>query len=443
MSSWSRRTLLASVGTTVLAGCLSDGETPGTETATPSPASEDGTATETPTPTTSHPGTTETPSPTTTEPQTPTTSDPGPVPPGTIETRWPMPAADAGRSNFNPAATGPTAEVDELWHVSTETTLFGPVVADGTLFVGGDDGQVRAFDARRGEPRWERSVGDAAGPPHVLDGQVILPTGDAVVALAASDGAERWRADTPARLGRRSASDRVVWLPGLVVASHGVYWFDPETPAVVALEDDGSRKWRTAIERPATTPLLAAAAAVFVPSGTRDNRFWQFDPASGEVLSDQPRGGADFPAERCYRHGTMYAVDGFFGNVRATAVTAAGTGWYQGVPHAGDGAGALAVGAERVFYTSNTPEKPDLFALSRADGTVEWSVAVESAVTGRPTVANEAVLLPTAERLRCFDPQDGTEQWAVDLDVGDTPVIVDDLVYTVGDGTIRALRAPP
>ena len=48
-----------------------------------------------------------------------------------------MPRADAGQSNYTPAASGPTSLVAELWTVETGTDLPTPVVADETLFRSG------------------------------------------------------------------------------------------------------------------------------------------------------------------------------------------------------------------------------------------------------------------------------------------------------------------
>lgn len=449
MSNWSRRTFLVTVGTAAVAGCVtgSDAPTGDTEAETTSGSAPESARSTTPTDTVPPDATasetrteTETETETKTETQSPATPEPPVEPPSTLDSEWPMPRADSGQSNYNPAASGPTSLVDELWTVETETDLSGPVVAGETLFVGGDDGAVRAFDARTGDRRWQRSVGDTAGPPRVFDGRLFVPTEDAVVALSAGDGSESWRTTTPGRPGRQTAPDGVVWHQGIVVAAHGVYWFDNADLAVVGLaRDDGSERWRTAVDDPAESPLFAAEDYVFLSSGTHDNRFWIFHPETGKIRGKEPRGGADFPAEQCYLGGTMYAVDGFFGNVRASVVTGAGPSWYQGVPPAGGGAGHLVGGDQRVYYTSNTTDEPDLFALSRSDGRVEWKVDVEGAVVGRPTVASETVLLPTENGLRCYDPADGAERWATGRDVRD-PAVVDDLLYTTADGVVRAFR---
>ncbi|MCT9095887.1 PQQ-binding-like beta-propeller repeat protein [Haloarchaeobius sp. HME9146] len=396
----SRRSLLASLGSLALAGCVSD-------------SAGDGTTTKPMTAATS---------------EQPTTTG-RPETPDQIASSWPMPAADPGRSNYVPDATGPTEPVAELWRTTASASLSKPVLAEGVLYVGGDDGTVRALDARTGETRWQQSVGSAARTPWLYQGQLFVPTSEAIVVLAAGDGAEQWRVETPD-------------CAAMLVAAHGVYWLSRGPPTVVALAPaDGSERWRTELADPWEPPLLAGEDAVFVSSGTYDTRFWRLAADTGSLLGEDPSSGADFPAEQCYRDGTVFAVEGFFGGVRATSVRDDGNGWRQvDVPPAGGGAGGLSVGAEYVFYTSNY-ETSQVFALSRTDGTVAWTAAVGAALSGRPVVAGEAVLVRTKDGLRCLDPADGTERWTESSIGSDASVVVaDDLLFTTQADTVRALR---
>jgi outer membrane protein assembly factor BamB len=342
-----------------------------------------------------------------------------------------MPAFDPGRSNYSPDAPGPTTRIAELWRTTADAGLSAPVVADGTLFVGGDDGVVRALDARTGDERWRLSVGTSAGAPWLLDGRLYVPTADGIVALDADERTEVWRIDTPDRAD-------------VIVAPSGVYWLSAgEPPAVVAHgRTDGSERWRAEIGEPWSPRLLAGDGTVFLSSGTHDFEFWRFDADSGAVTGDEPRLGNDFPAEQFYQDGTVYAADSFFGGVRATAVDGDGDGWVQNdLEPGGRAAGLLSGGADQLYYTSNGDDGPGLYALSAADGSVAWTVDVEPTITTRPVVAREAILLGTDAGLLCFDPTDGTEQWAAPA-VDGPVVVVDDLVYATGGETVRALRPP-
>lgn len=380
----SRRTLLASVGTLALAGCLAGDRRPARKDT--------------------------------------------PTPPNTFGSEWPVPAADPGLTNYAAGADGPTDRVDDLWQHSSGTTLSHPVFVDETVYVAGVDGTVRALDARFGEERWRQSVGAVADPPWTIDDRLYVPTGDGLVALDRRDGAEVWRVGTPGRAV-------------VTVASHGIYWVDEQIPAVVALDhDDGTERWRTDVSDPWEPTLFASDESVFLSSGPHDFRFWRFTVATGEGREDEPRHGNDFPAEQIYMNGIVYAVDAFFGNVRATAVQPEADGWTAAGPHGGEaGGGLLSGGTERVYYTTNVDDEPNLHAVSTTDGTVEWAQTIDATITGRPVVADETILLPTERQLRCIDVADGRERWR-HSEIGSQCIIVDDVVYTAEGGTVQAFR---
>ncbi|WP_192918454.1 outer membrane protein assembly factor BamB family protein [Salinigranum salinum] len=410
----SRRALLATLGAAALAGCLDDTDVdPETDTDADSPS---GTSTRPPTETASDADQSSTP-----------TGDP--TPPERFESAWPLPAFDPGRSNYSPDAPGPTTRIAELWRTTADAGLSAPVVADETLFVGGDDGGVQALDARTGDERWRLPVGASAGTPWLLDGRLYVPTADAIVALDADERTEAWRIDTPDRAD-------------VLVAPSGVYWLSAgEPPTVVAhARADGSERWRAEIGEPWSPRLLAGDGTVFLSSGTHDFEFWRFDADSGAVIGDEPRLGNDFPAEQFYQDGTVYAADSFFGRVRATVVDGDGDGWVQDdLEPGGRAAWLLSGGTDQLYYTSNWDDGPGLYALSTADGSVAWTVDVEPAITTRPVVAREAILLGTDAGLMCFDPADGNKLWTTPA-VGGSVVVVDDLVYATGGKTVRALR---
>ena len=71
----------------------------------------------------------------------------------------------------------------------------GPTFADGTVYAGGQDGQLHAIDARSGQKRWSFQAG---GPirtrPTVAAADVYFQADDGYLyKLAAASGEERWR----------------------------------------------------------------------------------------------------------------------------------------------------------------------------------------------------------------------------------------------------------
>lgn len=416
---WSRRALLATLGATALAGCTST-DAPDTSTGSESTSSPAETS---PTPTESS---TTTDTETSTETATPR---PDPEPPASIDSAWPMPDGDPGRSRGRTAAKGPVDPIGELWAVTADATLSDPVVVDETLFVGADDGSVRALDARTGTEGWQTGVGAPASTPWILDGTLYVPTADEVVALDAGSGRIQWRTATPSRAG-------------FALAPHGVYWLaDGESAVVVGLRrSDGSERWRTDVERcsRAAPYVFAGSSAVYVSTGPYASVPTTLDDETGR-LREEPTGcGADFAGERFHRDGRIVATDSFFGRVESTPVDD-GEGWDADVS---PGKHLLCGGPDRVYVDVVSRQEAGLYALNADDGSTAWHDDAGWTSRSRPVVAGETLLVNTEEALRCFDPTDGTVRWTMPSDdVGDRIIVADDLVYTTTGETVRAFRS--
>ncbi|MEF8800446.1 MAG: PQQ-binding-like beta-propeller repeat protein [Halolamina sp.] len=410
-----RRALLASLGTAVVAGCISDEAT--------SPQT-DGTATG---------------SPTETEP-TETATPGAPEPPSSIDADWPRPGYDAGNSNRTDAP-GPTDPIAELWSVTADSQLSQPVLAGETLYVGSRDGAVLAIDARTGEERWRQSIGDAAFTPRVVTERLCVPTASAIVALDPAEGSEQWRVETPNRADRVDREGKIVEAT-LLAASHGLYWVageghrNEENPTVVSIAPmDGSEQWRTDIEDPWSRRLFASADAVFVSTNHNAPDPWRLAAATGVVETEPPGSGADFEDEWFSRDGTLYSVGPIFGPVEATPADG-GHDWSTDLF-----GNALSGGVDAVYGDLSDGEQRGLYALAAADGSRRWNVTDVATPVSRSVVAGECVLLRTEEALRCFDPTDGAERWSHPVDnIGGRVVVADDLLYTTRGETVRAFR---
>ena len=415
-SHWSRRALLASVGTAALAGCAGNGGDTSTDSVSP-----------------------------TRQPTAAPASFPEgePDPPDTLDSAWPVPGAEPGRSNYLAGANGPTEPVAELWSRDLPRTVTDPVVAGERLYVGAADA-LHALDARTGDQRWQQSLSGKPGRPWVVDGSVYVPTDGGVVALG-TDGDERWRVDLP------SVVDG-----GLFAASHGVYVLSGRDEQTVVAFDraDGSERWRTAISRPWTGHLFASDASVFVSSGGSGTRPWRLAADTGDLLGDPPTPVTDSPNPRFYREGTVFSRDFLPAAVDARPAPGSDSGheWRERISVGA--LGALSAGPDHLYCVAPAgsvrpkPDEPDdgpgLYALGLTDGSRAWS-ATDMAVStdARPAVTDGTVLVPTADALHCFDPADGARRWAVPGDdIGGTPVVVDDLVYATDWGTVRAFRPP-
>lgn len=418
-SDWSRRAFLASVGAAAFAGCatVEDGSPDRSPTGTPpSTPSWGGNSTE--------------------DERTPTPGDDDPAeprgepsPPERISGEWPMPGHDPGQSNYASGSAGPTEPIAELWSRPIDATPTAPVVVDDTLYVGGSDGAVRAFDARTGERNWRTPVGTPAGTPWAVADRLYVPARGAVVALDPADGAEKWRVDTPTRRA-------------FLAAEHGLYYVPRKEPTVVALDPSGEERWRADVDDPWTSNLFASDERVFVPTDTANPKPWIFDAETGDFAGEnRPEGeGYHFPGERFYLDGTVYAADPFYGSLWAfDARDGYGLRWRAGL---GDpGGDYLAAGADHLY--ANARADGPFFALSTNDGEEVWSRTDVESLSTRPVVAGDALLVRTDGEVRCFDTSDGAERWSRPAgDVGGRIVVVDDLVYATGGDEVRAFRPP-
>ena len=108
---------------------------------------------------------------------------------------WPTYRANRQRSAVTSSVV--TEKPRLLWQLQTPTgaRLTAPVVAGGLVFVGGDDGAVRSYDVRAGDPVWWGYTGGRIFyPPTVAEGRVLVGSGDGrAYAFDARGGRPLWR----------------------------------------------------------------------------------------------------------------------------------------------------------------------------------------------------------------------------------------------------------
>jgi outer membrane protein assembly factor BamB len=96
--------------------------------------------------------------------------------------------------------TGPRRLDKVRWTFSTGAAVVSsPAVANGVVYVGSDDKNLYAIDARRGEKKWAFATGGLVrSSPAVAAGTVFFGSYDGVFyALDAADGKVRWKIELP------------------------------------------------------------------------------------------------------------------------------------------------------------------------------------------------------------------------------------------------------
>jgi len=249
---------------------------------------------------------------------------------------------------------------------------------DETVFVGTRDDDVArsgeaiyALAAEDGHERWRVESGDALATGHAVRGETLLVRTPARVrALDVTTGAERWRVDSPT----------VMYGPAVDSRGERAFVGYDGTVRAVGLAD-GRERWRRDVDFTISgvlTPRAAASTTVFVAD--RAGRLLALSPLDGgtrwtlSVDTDAFRPHVARTSERLFVGGPgVYALDPVSGE-RAWSFTPAAV---DVDVHASTTVFA-AVGHDRIH------------ALDPADGTDRWQFAPESLLAGPATAGDLA-----------------------------------------------------
>jgi outer membrane protein assembly factor BamB len=133
-----------------------------------------------------------------------------------------------------------------LWQVNTGITVSGGVGGDDQIFVlGGDKGDVMAYDAT-GKLLWKSKVSsEVLSVPQVADGVVVVRSGDSrITGLNAADGKSLWSYEraTPSLVVRSFAS---------VTLQRGIAYAGFAAGKIVALDiKSGGVVWENSVSQP-------------------------------------------------------------------------------------------------------------------------------------------------------------------------------------------------
>jgi len=271
-----------------------------------------------------------------------------------------------------------TSDGSQEWSFDTGSPVrSSPAVHNGTLYVGSDDGNVYALDVEDGSERWRYSTGgNVRSSPAIANGTVYVGSDDnTVYALDPADGSEVWTYSTAGQVRSSPA------------AIDGTVYIGSDDATVYALDaGDGSEVWTYGATAAVTHPPTVASDLVVVGAGPV---VAALDPADGtEVWT--------------FVLGT-------------------------------DVGGAVAIVDGTVYVPAQSGGEPGgLYAVAAGSGQLEWDHRDSGGVSAAPAVLGGQVVAAWSDgTVRGHDVGDGSELWSYDTGAGSVPTSP-----AVRDGTV-------
>lgn len=296
---------------------------------------------------------------------------------------------------------GPTANVEPYWRRTPSRYDAGQPVATDDAVHALFSGTLVALDREDGDRNWETRVGHSSrSTPAVHDGTVyatIWNGGEDVdrglAAVEADSGDVLWRAATELDItSSPTVTDGGVFLGG---------GYENET--VVAVEHDGTERWRHDLGEYASTPAVAEGA-VHVAGG-ETNVLVAYDAETGEERWREQLDGRATAAPTAV--GSSVVVGDDSGTLSAFEAATGERAW---TTDAGGPVSASPAVADDVVLV---PIEDALVALERADRSERWRAPVDAAPTA-PVVAGDACYVAVHRTVHAFDLADGEDLWSLE-----------------------------
>lgn len=188
-----------------------------------------------------------------------------------VEGAWPSFGFDDANSGHAPDSHGPTGEPRVRWNASAPIGLGVPVVDAETVFVPTDTEAVVALYATDGTERWRSEVpGRHVRTPAVAD-DLVCVAGDSLRAFDVGDGSEQW------------SYDSFEGANGGLTASEGTLFFCANESAYAVDAATGERQWSTAItDAPSTYgPPAVVDETLVLRTGGGDESIVALDASDG------------------------------------------------------------------------------------------------------------------------------------------------------------------
>lgn len=271
----------------------------------------------------------------------------------------------------------PIAPGTERWTYTTGNSVASSpaVSADGTVYVGSQDGRLYAINAD-GTLKWRYETGAEiySSPAIATDGTIYVTSWDDHLYALNPDGTLKWSyvvGDTTVGSGGYSSP---------AIASDGTVYVGSFDDHLYALNPDGTLRWRYATgDDIDSSPAVASDGTVYV--GSADDKLYALSPdatlrwsytTGGNVDSD-PAIAADGTVYVASNDGNLYALNPD-GTLKWSNTTGGGSGPVVGAD------GTVYVGSDGKLYALNP------------DGSIKWHYDTSDVIHSSPAVASDGTV---------------------------------------------------
>ena len=317
------------------------------------------------------------------------------------------------------------AHLTKKWSANITVSFSSAAVANGIVYVGADDGNLYAFDARSGAPLWKAATGGQIfSSPAVADGLVYVGSNDGrVYAFDAETGAVRWA----------TLTGNAVQSP--VTVAHGLVYAGTIFGAMFAIHaKTGIVKW-TAQEianGPSSAPAVAHGVAYF-GGGELD----AFDARSGAPLWQQKLGVMPVYAPAVDR-GTVFVRANFY--LAGLDATTGAVRW--STSSGATEQGSIAIGGGHIYAGSVDRL---LWDFDTATGVLQHGTDVGQNMDNTPALANGVLYIGSDDKtISAYDAHSSKLLWqAPTADwVYAAPTVSNGMLY-VGSGNLFSAYGLP
>jgi outer membrane protein assembly factor BamB len=391
-----------------------------------------------------------------------------------VEGTKPMEGGDAAQTGVQPGPD-PVGEPELLWRFESNGEFHdGPIVADGTIFLGSGvgnsddaDGNLYALDAATGARTWCVPTGtnqfDSSAFAHGLvvsveqDPRVHEGSGAAVVARDAASGVERWRVFASDDLRDPVIDDSIVIAGGFNGALVGI---DLQTGVVlwqfatdiadigsfqsIALADGIVYARAYGIYGDEDQPGIDRPDVLFALDAETGDELWRYDGVDQQEFITGGPTVADGMVIIGATDGRLHALDAESGDeiwsfAPKTDSREGGDGMQFNAPAIADGVVYVGTGSP----SDDIENDGYLFAVDASTGDELWRYQAEDAVYTRPAIGDGVIYAGDASGvLHAIDRDAGSALWTYSTSaaIAGSPAVVDGVIYVSSrDGSFYAL----